>query len=233
MKFINKNPNFIFGVVFILSIYACQIAPKTEADLPEQNKNVNDSEFIQNFIFGLWSLDSNQSLTNVGFYFQPYGVIDFVGANQSGEWRLIDSDQLEINYQSNDQTIHTVYHLDSLSESQMILSDSNTTLVYRKVPFGIEEHENVLSGFHGSLESGQRKEYSFPLPSAKKIRVTLTSKDENIKMRVYDDKKELTLLPLKDFQSIMVRSGKYKIVVTKDFSKSKDFEDFDVKVLGW
>ena len=52
-------------------------------------------------------------------------------------------------------------------------------------------------------------------------------------MRVYDDKKELTLLPLKDFQSIMVRSGNYKIVVSKDFSKNNAMEDFDVKVLGW
>ena len=84
-----------------------------------------------------------------------------------------------------------------------------------------------------SIESGQQKKYSFPISSAKKIRLTLISKDENIKMRVYDNKKELTLLPLKDFQSIMVRSGNYKIVVSKDFSKNKAMEDFDVKVLGW
>lgn len=233
MKFISKNQDVVIGLVFVLSIYSCQSNQKTEATLTDQNKNVKDSAFIQNFIFGLWSLDSNQSLTNVGYYFQPNGIIDFVGADQSGEWRLIGSDQLEINYQSNEETNHKVFHLDSLSESQMILSDSNKIFVYRKVPFGIELHENVLSGFHGSIESGQQKQYSFPISSAKKIRLTLISKDENIKMRVYDDKKELTLLPLKDFQSIMVRSGNYKIVVSKYFSKNNAMEDFDVKVLGW
>lgn len=233
MKFIRKNQEFVVGFIIVLSIYACQSNSKSKSALSEQNQNTSEIEFFQNFIFGLWSLDSNQSLTNVGFYFQPNGIIDFVGADQSGEWRLIGSDQLEINYQSNNQTIHTVYHLDSLSESRLILSDSNKTFVYRKVPFGIELHENVLNGFHGSIQSGQQKQYSFSLPSAKKIRLTLISQDENIKMRVYDDKKELTHLPLKDFQSIMVRSGNYKIVVSKDLSKNSAMEDFDVKVLGW
>lgn len=233
MIYISKYQNVIVGLVCIGSIYACQNGTNKETATSEQNKNANETIFIQNIIFGLWSLDSNQSLTNVGFYFQPDGIIDFVGVDQRGEWKLNGSDQLEINYQSNKQPIHTVFHLDSLTESQMILTDSDKTFLYRKVPFGIEQHENVLNGFHGSIQSGQQKQYSFSLPSAKKIRITLISQDENIKMRVYDDERELTLLPLKDFQSIMVKSGKYKVVISKDFSKNNEMEDFDVKVLAW
>lgn len=230
-----KTKNRFYFPLLIISvcILACTQKVKEESNSQATVSNVQENvQLINEFICGLWSLDSNRSLTNVGFYIKPDGTIDFVTGDLSGSWKLEGKDLLVLSFSQNEKDIVLKYHLDSLNESQMILSDSSGQNIYRKVPFGINNDEIVLTGFHGTLFPGISKEYSFMLPSAKKIRLSLKSEDSTIKMRIYDATKELTSIPLTDWQSIMVKSGTYKVKVNYLNPKIGKMNDFDLKVYG-
>lgn len=224
----------IYAILFLLFIYACHSEPKQETQDSQAVTTVQQDtiQLVQNFMCGLWSLDSSQNLTNVGYYFMSDGTVNFVGADASGSWKVINENTISISYYSDRREIGQTYHLDSLSESQMILSDSAGTYVFRKVPFGLNQEESLINGFHGTLMPGQAKEYTFTIPSAKKLRIALKCNDANVKMRVFDSKKELTSVALNDWQSIMVRSGNYKILVDYVDPKKAEMQDFDLKVLG-
>lgn len=231
MKTIHK---IYFPLIVLTScILACTQPVKEEnkeqTTISTKSENV---QLINEFICGLWSLDSNRSLTNVGFYIKPDGTIDFLGGDLSGDWKLEGKNLLVISYSQNEKENVIKYNLDSLSESQMILSDSMGQSIYRKVPFGMNIDEIVLTGFHGTLFPGISKEYSFVLSSAKKIRLSLKSDDSNIKMRVFDSGKEISSIPLSDWQSIMVKSGTYKVKVDYLNPKLAKMNDFDLKVFG-
>jgi hypothetical protein len=53
---------------------------KVIKNVPE---NIKDSlEVIREQIYGLWSKDSGNTLTNTGYYFHPDGTIDFVSSEK-------------------------------------------------------------------------------------------------------------------------------------------------------
>ena len=104
----------------------------------------------------------------------------------------------------------------------------------KEVPFGINNEGNVLLGFAGSLLSGEEKEYMLNLPATKKIALKLSGSDSTITFRLYDGSNELTSAPLHAWSGIIIRSGKYRAVVSRQKNlKSKSEGEFDLKVIGY
>lgn len=228
-----KALNQLIPLLFILFIYSCSGDAKKPSGENETGVAVNDTnQMIQSFICGLWSLDSQNILNNEGYFFKPDGTVDFVASEYQGNWQIIGTDSIFIKYSFFDSAFETGFHIDSLTESRMVLSDSDGVHLFRKVPFGVNTEENVISGFSGTLLPGISKEYTFTIASAKKLRVALNTKSDNVRLKIFDDRGELTSTPVKDWQSIMVRSGNYKIVVDYVDRKKAIDEEFSIKVFG-
>jgi len=228
-SYLNRSVPFLF-LAFIIS---CSSGPKSPSQETDSKSSANDTiQITHSFVCGLWSLDSQNILNNEGFFFKPDGTVDLVASEYQGEWQIIGTDSLKINYSFFDTRYETGYHIDSLSESKMVLSDTNGVHLFRKVPFGVNTEENVISGFSGTILPGLNKEYTFSIPSAKKLRIALTTKSDNVRLRIYDERGELTSTPVKDWQSIMVRSGNYKMIVDYVDKKKADTEEFSIKVFG-
>ncbi len=219
--------------LFLFFIYSCSSQPKEPTNENGSAIAVNDTTLmIHSFICGLWSLDSQNILNNEGFFFKSDGTVDFVASEYQGEWQVIGTDSIKLKYAYFDSSFESGFHIDSLSESRMILSDSNGVHLFRKVPFGVNMEETVISGFSGTLLPNQLKEYKFSIPSAKKLRIALNTNSDNVRLKIFDDYSELTSTAVKDWQSIMVRSGNYKIVVVYVDSKKAVPEEFSLKVFG-
>ena len=228
-----KKIDSYIPLLFIIFIYSCSGQTKEPANENNSTVAVNDTtQMIRSFVCGLWSLDSQNILNNEGYFFKSDGTVDFVAAEASGNWEIVGTDSIKMKYASYDISTENGFHIDSLTESRMILSDSHGTYLFRKVPFGVNMEESVISGFSGTLLPGISKEYTFAIPSAKKLRIALNTKSDNVRFKVYDDREELTAVPLKDWQSIMVRSGNYKIVVDYVDKKKGTEEEFSLKVFG-
>jgi hypothetical protein len=225
--------NRCIPLLFILFIYSCSSGPKDPVSETNEQKSANDTIAIMNsFIPGLWSLDSQNILNNEGYFFKPDGTVDFVASEASGEWELIGTDSLKLKYTYFDATSESSFHIDSLTESRMVLSDSDDAYLFRKVPYGVEISESVIAGYSGQLTPGNSREYSFMIPSAKKLRIALNTASDNVRLKVFDERSELTSVPVKDWQSIMVRSGNYKILVDFVDPKKARAEDYSIKVYG-
>jgi hypothetical protein len=188
-------------------------------------------QLIQSFVYGLWSLDSGNILYNKGYYFREEGDVDFVAEEVSGKWQLTSRDSMEIVYTSFRQEYKAEYKIDSISESEMILSDSSGKHLFRKVPFGMNPEGNVLQGFSGNLEPGEDKNYTFDIPSAKKMELRLKTDNPAIVFRVFEGTNEITSIPVHHWTAIMIRSGKYKVTISNP-QKGKNSE-FDLKVLAY
>lgn len=228
-----KIINRIIPVLFIVFIYSCSGDAKKPASENDTQIALNDTtQMIQSFVCGLWSLDSQNILNNEGYFFKSDGTVDFVASEYQGNWQIVGTDSIKLKYAFFDSAYEQGFHIDSLSESRMILSDSDGSYLFRKVPFGINEVETVIAGFNGTLIPGNPKNYSFTIPSAKKLRIALNTSSDNIKVRIYDSRGELTSTPVKDWQSIMVRSGEYKIVVDYVDGKKAKEEEFSMKVFA-
>ena len=219
--------------LFLLLVYACQSGPKSpDASLEDSTIKNDTTQIVHSFICGLWSLDSQNILNNEGYFFKSDGTVDFVASEYQGEWNLIGPDSIKVKYSYDNRSHEMGLHIDSLNESRMILSDSEGVHLFRKVPFGVNMEENVLSGFTGTITPKMTKEYLFSIPSAKKIRVSMNTNSDNVRFKIYYDKEELTSIPVKDWQSIMVRSGNYKIVVDYLDRKKMEAEEFTIRVFG-
>ncbi len=225
--------DWIVPVLFVVFIYSCSGDSKRPAGESETGVAVNDTtQIIHSFVCGLWSLDSQNILNNEGYFFKPDGTVDFVASEYQGNWELVGTDSIKLKYAFFDSDYEQGFHIDSLSEARMVLSDSDGTHLFRKVPFGINTEETVISGYSGTLNPGFPKQYSFTIPSAKKLRIALSTNSENVKLKIYDSYGELTSTPVKDWQSIMVRSGEYKIVVDYVEPAKGTPEEFSLKVFG-
>ncbi len=228
-----KAINQIIPLLFILFIYSCSGDAKKPSSENQAGVAVNDTnQMIQSFICGLWSLDSQNILNNEGYFFKPDGTVDFVASEYQGNWEIIGNDSIKLKYSFYDSAFETGFHIDSLTESRMILSDTDGVYLFRKVPFGVNTEETVISGFSGTLVPSVTKEYKFTIASARKLRIALNTKSENVRLRIYDERGELTSTPVKDWQSIMVRSGDYKIIVDYIDKKKSVEEEFSIKVFG-
>lgn len=220
-------------LLFILTATLLCCSPVKEQDSKTPAVSSDTTEIINSFIYGLWSMDSGNTLVNNGFYFKNDGTVDFVASEATGNWILKGSDSLEIKYNSMDQSFNAAMRIDSLSDSRMVLSDSEGVHVYRKVPFGMNLEGMVIQGFSGYLGAGQSKEYTFEMPPVKKILLKMICPDSSVTFRLYDDRKnEVTSTEVRNWTGIVVRSGKYKLILTKpEKSKWKEDADFDIKVM--
>lgn len=221
------------ALFFLLIISFSCTNPKNE--IPDERKYANrrqsdDISFIsKQLICGLWSVDSGNILTNEGYYFTSDGTLGFIASEFTGSWELVGNDTLKIKYNNYVKDIEMPFKIDSLSESRLVMHDQSDTIVFRKVPFGMNPEENVLSGFSGSLSPGQEKVYTVELPSVKKIGLKLTSGNENVKFLLYDGEKEIGSSVM-EWTSIIIRGGKYKIKLIFPKSDTKDDADYDLKV---
>ena len=227
------NFNSFTLLALSLFIFSCSGEKKNEEEKTDAVKT-DTMEMIRSFVYGLWSLDSGNSLNNVGYYFRLDGTVDFVAADASGFWELIKNDSLKIVYTNYNEEYKADYKIDSISEGRMTISDKDGSYLFRKVPFGMNNEGVVLQGFSGSLEQGQEKVYSFDIPTAKKISLKLKSENKEIVFRVYENEKEVTSLPVQEWTSILIRSGKYKAKISYPKNKlNKDDGGFDLKVIGF
>jgi hypothetical protein len=220
---------FIFLITAFL--YSCGSDQK-KSDQSDETSPTDTMEIIRNFIYGLWSMDSGNALNNEGFYFKPDGTVDFVSSELSGFWELPTNDSIHVVYSTINEKFSSPYKINSITESRMILTDQNGNHLFRKIPFGINNERVVLQGFAGALAGGMKKKYSFDIPSAKKINLILNSENKNISFQVFDDANEFTSVPVREWTAIMVRSGKYKVVVSNT-GNSKEDSHFDLKVMGY
>lgn len=219
-------------LVFILTItlYCCTPAKEESR---ETLSNQDTSAIIQTFIYGLWSMDSGNSLLNEGFYFRNDGTVDFVSSEITGNWRLKGNDSLNIDYTYWYDMHNLIFKIDSLNEGRMVLSDTNGFHVFRKIPFGLNPEGNVAGGYSGYIDPGQSKEFPIELPPAKKIAVMMACPDSSVTFRLYDDQtREITSADVRNWTGIVIRGGKYKIVLTKPLkSKWNEEADYDIKVM--
>ena len=219
-------------LIFLALMQACSGTMKEhEAGQPR----VHDSqEVIRQFIYGLWSLDSGNILSNEGYYFRPDGTVDFVASEQSGKWSLNKVNKLTISVPALNQEYLTEFNIDSISLDRMRLTSENKTHLFRKVPFGMDNEGNVLQGFSGSIAVGESRSFSFNIPSAKKIALRLNSDSPDVLFHIYRDDKEISTTGLREWSAIMIRSGRYEAIVTKGAkSVDKNPSDFDLKILGY
>ena len=220
---------------FILSIAIISCANKNKS--PQENPvtlQTDTIEIIKNYIYGLWSLDSGNALSNVGYYFKPDGTVDFVAAEVTGNWELIQKDSIKIVYTSFNEDYKASYKIDSISAGKMTIRDDAGSYLFRKIPFGINNEGVVLQGFSGNISPNTEKEYEFDLPAAKKIHIKLISSKEEIVFRLYNNEEEITLIPIKEWTAILVRSGKYKAKISYPTDKSvKENQDYDLKIIGF
>lgn len=220
-----------FILVFSTLLYSCTNEIKNESEIKGGNEN-DTLEIVRTFVYGLWSLDSGNSLYNEGYYFKPDGTVDFVAAEVSGTWELSGSDSIKIEYSSFDEVYKEFLKIDSINDNRMILTNKEGSHLFRKVPFGMNSEGTVLQGFAGKAEPGQIKEYAFEVPSSKKIQLKLSTQDPEISMRVYDGTNEITSSEVKSWTAIMIRSGKYFVRVSKTES-GKTPGEFDLKVISY
>lgn len=216
------------------SIVSCTTNQKQQADdgPVEEKKSDSPLNMMQSYICGLWSYDSANILNNAGYFFRSDGTIDFVGADLSGVWSLDSLDTLKIVYINYSDTETVLYKVKKMTADEMVLADTSGEYTFKKVPFGMNETENILTGFHGTLNPDESRDYNFDLPSAKRIRIKIKSPDDKFTMKVFDQFKEITSADVKQLQCIMVRSGKYKITVTNP-AKKGNAGDFDLKVFSY
>lgn len=192
---------------------------------------------MHQFLAGLWSVDSENALSNEGFYIQPDGQLLLVASEARGQWKLLGRDTLRLlvdNWSPKPQTYDFI--IDSLDPQLMILRDSAGQRLYRKVPYGTNAEGTVLNGFMGTLDRQlSAKEYRFDLPSAKRIRVELNTAATRVSFRLFSGEHELTAAAVKRWEGILVRSGQYRAVVALDPPELQTEEpvEFDLKVYGY
>lgn len=218
-----------FLLVFVL---ACTGERNKENPIVESKTDT--TEIIRKFIYGLWSLDSGNAFTNVGYYFKQDGTVDFVAADVSGNWELISDDSLRISYSTIKGVQSYDFKLEYLNESKLILADKDGSYTFRKIPFGFNNDGMLLKGFGGKLSPGEEKKYSVNLPATKKISFKLISENPEITLRVFEGNNELTSAPLREWNAIIIRSGDYSVVVSRQPSSIPVTpKEFDLKVIAY
>ena len=219
--------------LFSLFLFSCSTGKKEPENISGEIKS-DTMEIIRGFIYGLWSMDSGNILINEGYYFQQDGKVDFIASDYSGTWELLSTDSLKIIFPSFNKLKSSSIKIDSLSEGRMVLSDHKGKMIFRKVPFGMNREGTVLQGFAGQIEAGSEREYSINILSAKKMELRLNSKNEGIKFNIYDGQAPITSTPLRNWTAIMIRNGKYRVVVSNPKNnQSKEDGAFDLKVIGY
>ncbi|MBP6009236.1 MAG: hypothetical protein KBA16_06725 [Bacteroidia bacterium] len=225
----------VFAGWLLSFLFSCQ-QPRQGSEQTEAATN-DTTALMNNFLTGLWSVDSQNFLNNEGFYLQPDGRLSLVASEAQGEWRLMGRDTLYLNVHNwSPDPLEYFFILDSLDPQFMILRDTTGQTVYRKVPYGTNAEGIVLNGFMGTLDRQlNAKEYRFDLPSAKRIKLELKSAFAGISFRVFDGEHELTAAPVKSWDAILIRSGQYRAVVAIDDPRrlSEDRIEFDLKVYGY
>lgn len=219
-------------IAFLLLAFLSCSQPNTEATAENGSSAKTDTEaLLQSFITGLWSLDSGNILTNEGFLITPDGNINFVASEISGSWKTPTTDSLVIHYADYFEERDIRYHIDSINESEMILSAGKDQMIFRKVPFGMNKEEVVLSGHSGSLMPGMTREYDIDLPSGKKVGLKLTTKSPELKLTLLDGNKKLAENVV-GWSGIVIKGGKYKAVLAST-KPVKEAVEFDLKVLSY
>lgn len=191
----------------------------------------------ENFIYGLWSLDSGQQLINEGYFFQNNGVVDLVASEARGSWKLTGTDSIEIELPTYDYfPVRFSYHIDSISDGWMVLSDSSGKHVFRKVPFGLNTEGNLMSGFMGRFtRTFAQRSYTVNLPTAKRIGISVDSKDTSIVFSLWEKGRELTSVKVRSWEGILIRGGDYRIELEHSNPRNIPYEgaDYNVKIMSY
>jgi hypothetical protein len=223
-----------FLIFFSIGYLSCSEVKTNDVDNNTVDNKTDTMEIIRQFIYGLWSMDSGNILMNEGYNFKSDGSVDFIAAEASGKWQLVSKDSIKIEYHSFDQDIIPISKIDSLSNDRMVLNDSDRITVLRKVPYGENYQGNVIQGFAGTLEKGDERQYSFNVPSIKKIQLKLNSSNPDIFFNVFDDKKKITDIPVREWTAILIKGGEYQIVVSLPKKSTSLIEGkFDLKVIAF
>ena len=219
---------------FILKyfIIAAMLVSCSSGDTVPGQTTDKTEEITGSFIYGLWSRDSGNVLSNTGYYFKSDGTVDVIPAEESGNWKLEKADSLKLLFSFLNEHIWMNYHIDSLSNSRMVLTDTRGTHVFRKVPFGENYEPVVVKGFSGTLTGGESREYYFESPGAKRMSVRITSPDSSASFRLFDNEKEITSAAVQSWSGILIRAGRYTAKVSRSAGGSHPAA-FDMKVLSY
>lgn len=218
-------------ILFCTILFACT-SPVKEKSNDESLISGDTLKVVENFIYGLWSMDSGNTLFNEGYLFNSDGSVKFVASEREGTWNLCGKDSLKISYAYINESYDSYLKIDSITESRMILTDEEGTHLFRKVPFGMNNEGVVIQGFAGSLGTDDKKNYVIEIPPARKIYLKLKASDDTF-FKVYDNEKEITATPLHEWTAIMIRGGKYRLEVFRLAKKNSKAEDFDLKVIAF
>ncbi|HNP48553.1 MAG TPA: hypothetical protein PKK99_15600 [Bacteroidia bacterium] len=225
----------LISILTVVSLLSCTSGNKNA----EMKVNVVSNEPQKSplqFLGGLWSLDTHDSLNNSGYYLGNDGTVQKVASEENGTWELRQSDSLLLSFELNKtQGKQIIYRIDSIQADRMVLSDSSGKSVYRKVPFGRNNEGTVLSGFMGTLAPGIRKEYKFNLPPAKAVKIELVTAESGISFRFYEQDHEITTREVKSWEGILIRGGSYHVELSRSSvgALSGEAADFNVKVIGY
>lgn len=186
---------------------------------------------------GLWSMDSSSILSNTGFFLQPDGRMEPVGYEASGNWSLKGNDTLELRSNSaSSESISSAYKIVSISADRMILSGTDGEHLYRKVPFGLANQEEVLTGYIGTLSSKQPDRiHDAVLPSVKKIALRLVSADTTLRLELLQGERNFSPAPAIEWRGILVAGGKFELRLSSTQPKklSETGSEYELKVLGY
>jgi hypothetical protein len=224
----NGNYTIYFCIAIGFILFSCASKNENKEDLPEGK--TENSPAIKTFIYGLWSRDTNNLLSNEGYMFRPDGTVELVCNEYSGNWEFNGKDSIVLkfgNYQ--DATVESL-NIDSLSESRMVLSGANGRRVFRKVPFGINDEGVVLNGFAGDVSPGKMRDYNVTLPFAKKIQILLKSENEGLRFSFSDTNGNIISSDVREWTGILITGGKYKVTVMPP-ETAREIISFDLKVL--
>src|SRR3954464_7956220 len=110
-------------LLFVLSItlYCCSPAKEENAD--RSSADSDTTLMAKQWLYGLWSEDSGNILSNTGSYLSNDGTMQLTSAEYEGEWQLVGLDSIKIKINGYNRIYETDYSIDSLSENRMVLRD--------------------------------------------------------------------------------------------------------------
>lgn len=227
-RFIADSTLYLFFLIPFF--FGCSGENKTEKKSFEE---VSKSKSVEFTIHGLWSRDSSGMLTNSGYYFDNNSNVFVTASEVKGNWNITKQDSLELKFEMHGEQ-KLKYKLDVIDQSNIQLSDQSDKHLYRRVPFGINDEGIVLQGFSGELNQTKEKNHYFNISSSKKIKLQLNSTNTSLALGVFDEERELTNSPVREWTAILIRSGKYRVRIFDEAQKGREnVRSYDLKVIAY
>lgn len=222
--------NRIWLPIFIAVLfYACS---NTTNETRDTEPSVSSAPAFS--LEGLWSRDSAGYLTNRGYLFNPAGDFQEVASSGSGSWELNAADSLVLT--ENEKSYSLLIEKQDADHIRLKAVNDGMTSLYRRVPFGMKDQPDILTGYSGSLSKLMpERTYTLNIPSTKMVEVLMQCEDTLAGFMILDDNHVLTPRPVQRWKSVIINGGAYrlKLMHAKPGKLTDQGVEYDVKLMTY